>query len=434
MPTFRQPFYGWYIVAAAVCFQAMPSGLVMQAFGAYVVLLEAEYGWSRAALAGAFSVMRVEEGLLGPLEGWLLDRFGPRAVMRVGTVMFSAGLFLLSRVETLFDFYLAFVVIAIGVSFAGFLALTTAVVNWFERKRSLAMGIALLGGASGGLLLPFVVQALEVYGWRAVAATSAAIVLTLGLPLVQVIRRRPQDHGLLPDGRTPDGSGSDAQASLEDGRERGDADESTGPEFTAREAMRTRAFWLISLAHAASVLVVSAVTVHLAPHAVALGYTLRQVALVVTVQTVANLIARPVGGLISDRIGSRTVIFIAMLLHAIALGLLAWAATPWMLWAFAVLNGLAWGARVPVIVSMRAEYFGSRSFGTIMGLSSMVVTVPAVVAPVLAGWGFDVLGSYVLSFTILAVLAGLGSIFVVLLPPPTRGPQDAPRPVGAAVG
>ena len=406
-----------------MCFQAMPSGLVMQAFGTYVLLLEAEYGWSRAALAGAFSVMRVEEGLLGPLEGWLLDRFGPRAVMRVGTVMFAAGMFMLSRVDTLLDFYLAFVVIAIGVSLAGFLALTTAVVNWFERKLSLAMGIALLGGASGGLLLPFVVSALETYGWRAVAAASGAIVLVLGLPLVQIIRRRPQDYGWLPDGRAPAGA-LDATTGLDGGAS--DIDDASTPlEFTARQAMRTRAFWLISLAHAASVLVVSVVTVHLAPQVVALGYTLREAALVVTVQTVTNLIARPLAGLLSDRIGSRPVIFVSMLMHAVALGLLAWATTPWMLWAFAALNGAAWGARVPVIVAMRAEYFGSRSFGTIMGLSSVVVTVPAVVAPVLAGWGFDVLGSYSLSFTILAVLAGLGSLFVVLLPPPARGVEGA---------
>lgn len=408
LPTLRRPFYGWYIVGAAVIMQAMPSGLVMQAFGTYVVLLEAEYGWSRAALAGAFSVMRIEEGLLGPIEGWLLDRFGPRAIMRVGTIMFACGMFLIARTDSLLDFYIAFVVIAVGVSLAGFLALTTAVVQWFDRRRSLAMGIALLGGASGGLMLPLVVSALETYGWRAVAAGSGVIVLAVGLPMVQVIRNQPERYGMYPDGIAPDDTpeGIEERALL------------PRMEFTVREALRTGAFWLISLAHAASVLVVSVVTVHLTPHVVSLGYSLQQAALVITVQTVANLIARPIGGLISDRVGSRAVILVAMLMHAAALGLLARAEAPWMLWAFAVLNGLGWGTRVPVIVSMRAEYFGSRSFGTIMGISTMVVTVAAVAAPVLAGWSFDVLGSYTLSFTILAVLAGVGSLFVVFLPPP----------------
>jgi MFS family permease len=419
----RRPFYGWYIVAAAIVFQAMPSGLVMQAFGSYVVLIEGEFGWSRAALAGAFAVMQMEQGLLGPIEGWLLDRFGPRAVMRVGTVIFAGGLLLLARVDSVFDFYLAFTTIAVGVSLAGFLALTTAVVNWFDRMRSLAMGIALLGGAAGGLILPLVVRALEEYGWRAVANASAAIVLVIGLPVVQVIRRRPQDYGMLPDGRAP-------EETLATGEVAGEREEPA--EFTVREALRTRAFWLISLAHAASVLVVSVVTVHFAPQAVALGFSLQQAALVITIQTVANLVSRPLGGWASDRVGSRVVILLAMLGHAAALLLLAYAQSFAMLAAFALLNGLAWGARVPVIVAMRAEYFGSRSFGTIMGISSMVVTASSVVAPVLAGLSYDVLGSYTLSFTILAVLAGLGSLFVVFTPPPTRSRSAAAAPAVVA--
>jgi MFS family permease len=410
LATLRRPFYGWYIVAAAIVFQAMPSGLVMQAFGTYAVLLEREFMWSRTAISSGFALMRVEEGLLGPLQGWMLDRFGPRMVMRVGTLIFAAGLFLFARIHSVLEFYGAFTAIAVGVSMAGFLTLTTAVVQWFDRKRSMAMGIALLGGAAGGLILPVVVEALERWGWRAVANASAAIVLVVGLLAAQVIRGRPEEYGLLPDGRS---------AEHETDGEREAAREET-VEFSAREALRTRAFWLISLAHAASVLVVSVVQVHFAPHAVALGFSLQQAALVITIQTAGNLVSRPLGGWASDRVGSRVVILFAMLGHAVALLLLAYAQSFLMLAGFALLNGLAWGARVPVIVAMRAEYFGSRSFGTIMGLSSVLVTAASVIAPVLAGLSYDVLGSYTLSFTILAVLSGIGSLFVVFTPPPTR--------------
>lgn len=416
----KRPFYGWYIVAAAIVFQAMPSGLINQSFGTYVVLLERDFGWNRATLSGAFAVMRVEDGLLGPIEGWLLDRFGPRVVMRVGTVLFAAGLFMFSRVESVFDFYVAFMIIAVGTSLAGFLALTTAVVNWFERKRSVAMGIALLGGASGGLLLPVVVGALEEWGWRAVARASALIVLAIGLPVVQIIRRRPQDYGMYPDGMPPEAPAVSADGSAApSGQEAG--------EFTAGQALRTRAFWFISLAHASSVLVVSVITVHFTPHAVAMGFSLAEAALVITIQTVANLASRPTGGWLSDQIGSRAVLLMAMLGHAIALLLLAFAMNFWMLAGFALLNGLAWGARVPVSVAMRAEYFGAKSFGTIMGLSSVVVTASSVAAPVAAGWSYDVLGSYTLSFTVLAVLAGVGSLFVVFTPPPVRPRQRGRR-------
>lgn len=427
MRSLKRPFYGWWMVGAAIVLQALPSGLLQQAFGSYVVLLERDFGWSRTTLSGAFSAMRVEEGLLGPIEGWLIDRFGPRSVMRVGTILFAGGFFLFASINSVLGFYLAFLLMAVGASLAGFLAITTAIVNWFDRKRSMAMGLALLGTAVGGLLLPLIVQGLEVWGWRAIANLSGVIVLVVGLPMVQVMRRRPEDYGMLPDGRDPV-----AAAAIEIGAD-GTASPPEAEEihYTARQAMRTRAFWFISLAHAASVLVVSVVTVHFTPHATgSLGYTLPAAAGLVTLQTFTNLIGRPLGGWLSDRIGSRAVVIICMLMHAVALILLAFATAWWMLATFALLNGLAWGARVPVIVSIRAEYFGSRSFGAIMGISSSVVTVAAVAAPVLAAMAYDTLGSYTLSFVILAVLAALGSLFMVFTPPP---PNRMARPAGVTV-
>ena len=425
LSSMKRPFYGWWMVGAAIVLQAMPAGLLQQAFGSYVVLLERDFGWSRTVLSGAFSVVRVEEGLLGPLQGWMIDRFGPRVVMRAGTIIFAAGFFLFAQIDSVLGFYLAFMVMAIGASLAGFLSITTAVVNWFDRKRSMAMGIALLGTAVGGLLLPIVVQGLELWGWRTVANISGAVVLAVGLPMVQVMRRRPEDYGLLPDGREPE----DVATAAAEGSSPTSSDEMS---YTAREAMRTRAFWFISLAHAASVLVVSVVTVHFTPHATGnLGYSLQAAAGLVTLQTLTNLIGRPLGGWVSDRTGSRFVIIMCMLGHAVALLLLAFANALWMLVAFALLNGLAWGARVPVIVSIRAEYFGSKSFGSIMGISSMVVTVAAVVAPVLAAMAYDTLGSYTLSFVILAVLSALGSLFMVFTPPPTAISRPASEAVTA---
>jgi len=413
------------MVGAAIVLQALPSGLLQQAFGAYVVLLERDFGWSRTVLSGAFSVVRVEEGLLGPLQGWMIDRFGPRNVMRIGTIVFAAGFFIFANISSVLGFYLAFMVMAIGASLAGFLSITTAIVNWFDRKRSMAMGIALLGTAVGGLLLPVVVVGLEMWGWRTVANLSGAIVLILGLPMVQVMRRRPEDHGMLPDGRDP----VEAAAEAASAAARGDVSDEIN--YTAREALRTRAFWFISLAHAASVLVVSVVTVHFTPHATGnLGYSLSAAAGIVTLQTITNLIGRPLGGWLSDRIGSRAVIIMCMIVHAVALLLLAFANALWMLASFALLNGLAWGARVPVIVSIRAEYFGAKSFGAIMGISSSVVTVAAVIAPVLAAMAYDSLGSYTLSFVILAVMAALGSLFMVFTPPPQA---RAPRAVEATL-
>jgi sugar phosphate permease len=275
------------------------------------------------------------------------------------------------------------------------------------------MGWALLGTAVGGLLLPLIVFSLETWGWRATANISGVVVLVVGLPVVQVIRHRPQQYGLLPDGREPE---PPQDPTAEDYVEPGlDPD----PSFTAREAMRTRAFWFISLAHTASVLVVSVVQVHFVVYATdALGYSLQMASLLVTVQTITNLIGRPLGGWLADRSSARFVTAAAMLTHMVALLLLTFSLGLWMVVLFALLNGFAWGARVPVVVSMRAEYFGARSFGAIMGISSLIVTAGSVVAPIAAAWAYDATESYTASFVILALLAGLGSLFLLFLPPP----------------
>ncbi len=410
----RRVFYGWWIVGAAIGIQSLVSALLFQAFGTYVVLLERDFGWSKTALAGAFSLARIEDGLLGPAQGWILDRFGPRMVMRIGIVIFAIGFMLFSRIDSIFEFYVTFLIMAVGAALGGFLSITTAIVNWFDRRRTFAMGLALLGSALGGLALPLVVWALETYGWRPVTMASGVIVLVVGLPLTQIVRHRPEQYGYLPDGRQPD---VDAADTASDGGEDGGYDGS----LTAREAMRTRAFWFISLAHAAAVLVVSVVMVHFTAHATAaLGYSLTQAAAMMTLMTVMNLIGRVGGGYLGDRINSRIVITACMLGHAAALLFLTFAQGLWMVIAFAVLNGLVWGARVPVIISMRAEYFGPRSYGTIMGFSSLVVAGGSIGGPLLAGLSFDMTGSYTIGFTGLAVLAALGSFFLIFLPEPPR--------------
>ena len=415
----RRVFYGWWIVVSAIGIQGLISALLFHAFGTYVVLLEREFGWSKTVLAGAFSLARIEDGLLGPAQGWIIDRFGPRMVMRIGIVIFAIGFMLFSRIDSIVEFYATFMIMAVGAALGGFLSITTAIVNWFDRRRTFAMGLALMGSAVGGLALPFLVQALETYGWRPVTMVSGVVVLVVGLPLTQIVRHRPEQYGYLPDGREPD---VDADDDAADGSDDGS--------LTARQAMRTRAFWLISLAHAAAVLVVAAVTVHFTAYVTeTLGYSLTQAAAVVTLMTVTNLVGRVGGGYLGDRVSSRLVITACMLGHAAALLFLTFAQGLWMVLTFAVLNGFAWGARVPVIIAMRAEYFGPRSYGTIMGFSSLVVAGGSIAGPLLAGLSFDVTGSYAIGFTGLAVLAGLGSFFLISLPdPPPRATAHAPAP------
>ena len=128
--------------------------------------MQTQFGWSRSLLSGAFALSRAESGILGPLQGWLIDRFGPRIMVRVGMMLFGAGFIMFSLTDSVLDYYLTFALMALGSSVAGFLTVATTVVNWFERRRGVAMGIAMSGFGIGGLLVPAVAWSLTTVGWR----------------------------------------------------------------------------------------------------------------------------------------------------------------------------------------------------------------------------------------------------------------------------
>lgn len=396
-------FYGWWIVGAGFLVNTANGALVFHAFGAYVVLLEDEFGWSRTAFALAFALQRIESGLLGPVEGWAIDRFGPRKVMSTGLVIFALGFFAFSRVDSIATFYAAFLLIALGSALGSFLPVTVAVVNWFSARRAFALAMVSMGFAAGGLVQPGVVALLESIGWRQMAVVSGVFVLVVGLPLSMLVRHRPEDYGMRPDG---------ADATSDEGAPE------TG--FTARQALRTRAFWFIALGHGSSLLVIGAVMVHFVAHVEELGYSLSYAATMIMVMTISMVIGQTViGGFLGDRVNKRLTIVIALLGHAVALALLAFATNQLMIVGFVVINGAAMGTRGPLIQAIRADYFGRQSFGTIMGFSSLVMMSGMIAGPVIAGVSYDSTGSYEVGFTLLAVLAGFGSLFFVFATKPT---------------
>jgi sugar phosphate permease len=270
---------------------------------------------------------------------------------------------------------------------------------------------------------------LDELGWRGTAIVSGVVVLVLGLPASMLIRQRPEDLGLRPDGDPPALAPDPHQAS---------ASAAAAPAelaFTPREALRARAFWLISAAHAAALLVVSAVQVHFVAHVKQLlDYSSSEAALFISVLTFMTIVGQLGGGWLGDRFSSRLLIAVCLLGHGVALLLLTFANSAPMVLGFTVLHGLAWGVRGPVILAMRAEYFGRASYGMIMGLSSLVVSAGMVIGPVLAGALYDSTGSYEVGFTILAVVAAVSSLlmaFIARPQPPVRAAVPASPPVAA---
>jgi sugar phosphate permease len=408
----KRLFYGWYMVAAGSGLQFLQSGLMTQSFGAYLAVLQVERGWSKTALSGAAALQQMESAILGPVLGWFIDRFGPQGMIRAGIVVFGIGLMLLSFTDTLLGFYAAFVVIALGASLCGFFPVNVALIHWFERWRARALSSLSLGIAFGGISVPLVAWSLQTYGWRATAFVSGIIAIVLGLPMAMVFKRRPEDHGMVADGVTRvDRPGEEVAITSPD----------LGRDFTAREALRTPAFWLLSLGHGFALLVVHAVSVHAIAHMhQGLGYSVAQASLVYTLLTLSQIGGVVIGWLIGDRYDKRLISGGCMLGHMAGLLLLTYASAVPMVLAFAVLHGAAWGLRGPFMQALRADYFGRSAIGMILGLSVMIIVVGQVGGPMVAGMLADATGNYRAGFTILALLAGVGSLFFFFARKPER--------------
>jgi sugar phosphate permease len=400
-------FYGWRIVAAGGALQFLQSLLLNSAFGAYVAVLVEERGWSKTALSGAAALKSTETALLGPVLGWAVDRFGAQGIIRAGIVTFGIGFMLLSQTDTLAGFYAAFIVLALGASMCSNFPVSVAIIQWFEVGRARALSMSQFGYAIGGMLVVLVAWSIQSFGWRATAFGSGVISIVIGWPLARVIRSRPEDHGETVDGLPPAP------------RTAVHVERPVRRTFTAREALRTRAFWLISLGHAFSLLVVSAVNVHAINHVKeGLGYSLAQASLVFSLVTAGQLVGVMLGWVIGERYDKRLVSAACMLLHAGGLFMLTYAVGPVMLVAAVCLHGVGWGLRGPFMQAIRADYFGREAIGMIIGLSSLITVFGQIGGPLIAGALGDLTGDYRAGFTLLAVLAAFGSFFFLLAKPP----------------
>ena len=409
----RKLFYGWTMVGAAGAMQFVQGTLLLQSFGAYFAVLRDDRGWSKTELSGAAAIHQLEAAVLGPVIGWFIDRFGAQGVIRTGVALFGLGFILFSRIDSLLSFYGAFIVTALGASLCGFFPLNVSLIHWFEKKRARALSTMQLGMAAGGLCVPLVAWALATFGWRSTALASGLVIWSVCLPLSFVFRRRPEDFGEVPDGKS--------SRALDSKDEETELDERETRDFTAREALRTPAFWLISLGHGFALLVVQAINTHAITHMKeGLGYTLEQAAFAVMLQTVAQLCGVALGAWIGDRFNKRYLSAATMFGHMAGLLFLTYAANAAMIAAYAILHGTAWGLRGPMMQAIRADYFGRSSIGMILGLSLMIIIIGQIGGPMIAGIMADLTGNYRAGFTTLALLAGLGSAFFLSAKRPAR--------------
>jgi len=341
-----------------------------------------------------------------------------------GMLVAGAGFILLSRIHSLWAFYLGFLVISLGFS-AGFgPTLMATVANWFIHRRGLALGILMgITGLTAGLYFPVLVWLIDAVQWR-----SAMLYVGLGtwafcLPLALVLRHRPEQHGLLPDGAAPTdgpaaaGAARPARATT--------AGHNPGPEveanLTARQALRTPAFWLLTAATALSGMTIGAVMLHLYPALLDAGIPKGLAASAIPVMTLISAGARLLLGWLGDRYDKRRIIAATWVLQAVGLVILAHVTSPLWLIPWLATYSIGYGGAIPLRPALQGDFFGRRSFASIQGLMSAAQVGPGVAAPVLAGWIYDVSGTYYLAFMALAGLTLLAIPILLLARAPGRG-------------
>jgi MFS family permease len=414
----RRVFYGWWLAVISALVLVTTIVPLFNAMSVWAVALETQFGWNRTQLGLALTFTRAEGGLMGPIEGFLSDRLGTKLMVFIGLLIFCAGFLLFSQVRNLWMFYLAFVVMSLGHGLGGWVPVMTLLNHWFTRHRGMAMGMAMMGTGAGSLVVvPAIAWAIdpdhERLGWRLTAMIVAGVALAAAFTLPRLIRNRPQDYGLRPDGDPPDPAPATPRGLRPDSTAPVDAGYAE-PGFTTRQALRTRAFWFISFGHGFGAMVILAIMSHLALAMKDDGYGLQTAAWVVTVYTGVQMVFQLVGGYIGDRIPKNVALFIFTTIQGAAVILLTVSSSLVAFYAFAVVFGIGFGGRTPLTTAIRGEYFGRASFGKILGISTVPMNILLLIASPMAGYMRDQLGDYDLAFRTLAVLTFVGAILFLL--------------------
>jgi len=404
-------YYGYHVVAASFVIQGVTIGGIF-AYGVLFKELEAEFGWSRAAIAGASSVSMIVMGMMAVVAGRLNDRVGPRGLLTVSALFYGIAFMLLATLQAQWQLYLFYgLLVGIGLCTHDVVTLST-VARWFTRRRGLVSGIVKCGTGTGQLLIPLAVAALvAAFGWRTACIVFGASALVVLAAAAQPMRRDPQSIGL----RGDDGASGTPPPAPQALRA------APGTETGAHRPL----LWLLCGVQFLVFSCLVTTQVHIAAHATDLGLSRGTAAgILSTVGGVSVLGRLTIGGLI-DRMGGRRALIACFTTLLASYVWLQFATTPWMLFAFAAIYGLAHGGFFTVMSPTVAEYFGLRAHGMLFGTVLLFGSIGGAIGPLAAGASFDASGSYRIAFVTLGAIAVTGLILVASLLPRKHGPRAA---------
>lgn len=369
--------------------------------GLYIKVFEAEFGWSRTLVSGGNSLAVFMMGTLAIFAGRLSDKFGPRRVLLISGLCFSAGLALLSQINNPWQFYLLMAsLFAIGLATHDVVTLST-IAHWFDKRRGLMTAVVKVGTALGQVFLPILVAALIVgVGWRSTFLVLAAGALVI-LFLAALLMRYPE--------------AGEVEAHSHAAKTKG---------LSLGEARKTRTLmkmWAIQFLFFSSLMTVP---VHLAAHGMDLGLSTAKAAVLLSFVGGASVAGRLVLGALVDRIGCRNALSLCLLILTFALGAYAATTSTQILYVVTAVYGFAHGALFVVVSPTVAYFFGMKAHGAIFGSVLFMGTFGSAIGPIAAGASFDLLGSYTPAFVTLAVFAAAALALARSLP---KTPEDMPQ-------
>lgn len=410
-------FYGWWIVAATNIICMFGYGTWLYSFGVFFKPMSEEFGWTRAMTSGAYSLRSVEGGIASPLVGWAVDKYGSRLSIIIGAMVAGLAFVLMPTIKSLWGFYLIYgILLSAGMSAMLYLPAWTVIAKWFRRRLSTALAILSVGAGFGGLICaPLAAVMIENFGWRTAFVVMGIMIWCIAIPLAFVIRERPEQMGLQPDGDQAEAAGTTGKKrNNNNGLAEGE------PDYTLREALKSSTFWFMALAFFFQGMAHSTVTVHTIPALTDVGIPIERAAFSIGLLTLVSIIGRLAFGTLGDHVNKRYLFMCSYMLMGSGLLVMMAANTMSMVWLFIFLFGIGFGGNIPLMPAIRAEYFGRAALGKIQGFMNPVLMIAGATGPVFAGYVYDVTGSYRLAFMVIGMVTFLAAVAIFFARPTRR--------------
>jgi MFS family permease len=423
----RGAFYGWRILGASIATNGFGGSVHRQGFTVLFLPVAESLGLTRAQTSLAFSLSRAENGIMGPFTGWLIDRFGVRPLMLIGTSMVGVGYIILARTDTYREFVFVYIfVITLGASTSFMQATTTALNKWFIRRRGMVMSLnsaaARLGGAGMVPLLSYIILR---WDWQTAATLIGIMMLVVVAPLALVMRRSPEEYGLHPDGDDHAPRSKSSATQTRSAKTESPAFDGEEDDWGVREAIGTRAFYVLALGTVLRMSVHGAMFVHIIPVLVWKGQSPQAAAWMVGGIALVSVPLIIVLGWLSDKIGRQRILAALYISAGSSLLLLNYVEGTFLVF-MALLLFVGSEAGSALNWALVGDLFGRKKFATIRGLLAPMYNGALFVTPVAAGWVFDETQSYQWVMITGAALYFLSSIAFLNLRAPARANANIP--------